>query len=117
MTKRKTKTVPSVDTPEDPSATRRRELAAIKKKVAGLAKKLTKESPVPPGLRRDEMIQQLAQMLSVRDRWMELELLGELRIEKSRQLTRIASEIRKMFDELGITQEPAEESGEDFGDL
>lgn len=82
------------------------------KKTATLAKKYVKASPLKDSLRKQEAAIQLARTVVIAERWYALEQLGELEPEKSRQLGRIGSEIRKWLDELGIrSAEPDAPSG------
>jgi hypothetical protein len=68
------------------------------------AVEIEKASPLEKSFRKKEIARQLAGLIITRDRWIALEQLGELEPEKSRQLGRISSDIRKHFDELGIEQ-------------
>jgi hypothetical protein len=74
------------------------------KAIAKKATEIEKASPLEKSFRKAEIARQLAGLILTRDEWMARELLGELEPEKSRQLGRISSDIRKHFDELGIEQ-------------
>ena len=114
--KPKTKTQAPVKPPKSGTGvTRASKKSSPSKAIDKLTAEIMKESPIPNSLRKRETARQLAQQILIRNLWTELELQGELPNEKSRQLARMTSEARKMWDELGIEQAKAEEPEEDFG--
>lgn len=89
-------------------------LRKTRKEAEAKARAIEAASPLDASLRKTEIAKQLAALLLLRDRWFELEQLGELEKEKSRQLGRITSEIRKHFDELQIEHRGGSKSKQGF---
>lgn len=85
-------------------------IAEVKARITALAAKYVQDSPLPDSARRTEAAAQLARTVTLAEDWYAREVLGDLPVEKSRQLGRLSAEIRKWLDDLhikAVEEEPA----------